>query len=785
MPAFRRFSLGAKLATVVAAILAGALLLLALLAYRQSAQGLQARADGDLAAATGLVQESVAMYDEALVTSTRHMAGLFEALLPQGELVLDPSQAVELGPTSAPSLSLGESALNLDFTAVDRFAEATGGVATLFARDGVDFVRITTSLRDAAGERVVGTRLDHAHPAYRLLQEGQAYTGPAHLFGNDYMTHYAPMRDAAGAIVGVLFVGQDATDGLSALRERVRSSATAGGGSFYLVELGADGQPGQVLVHNRHEGAALASLLPADDMAALGTLLSGEASSVRVALDGAAHQVSALAYAPRGWVVLGAEPVEAIESSLAALLRGIGAISLLALALGVGLMLLAVRRMVSRPLARAERVALDVAEGRLEGTIEIGPADEVGRLLGAMRRMRDDLRSRLERDRRVAAENLRVRTALDNVTANVMIADSDRRIVFVNRSLLSMLSGVETDLRRDLPHFRANELIGGSIDLFHRHPEHQARILDGLHGTHRAQIRVGGRTMRFVINPVVDDDGDRQGFVVEWADRTIEVEIEEEIAAIVGAAATGDLSGRVRLEGKEGFFGQLAERINALLGNATDGLGHVQRMLRALAEGDLGHRIEVELSGVYGEMKADANRTAEQLAEIVGRIRQASSAINTASTEIASGNSDLSRRTEQQAANLEETAASMEELTSTVKQNAEHARQANQLANGAASVASQGGEIVGQVVTTMRDIEQSSRRIADIISVIDGIAFQTNILALNAAVEAARAGEQGRGFAVVASEVRSLAQRSAGAAKEIKGLIEDSVGKVGDGSALV
>ncbi|MFS8435943.1 chemotaxis protein, partial [Xanthomonas campestris pv. campestris] len=156
-----------------------------------------------------------------------------------------------------------------------------------------------------------------------------------------------------------------------------------------------------------------------------------------------------------------------------------------------------------------------------------------------------------------------------------------------------------------------------------------------------------------------------------------------------------------------------------------------------------------------------------------------------AASEIAAGNQDLSQRTEQQAANLEETAASMEELTSTVKQNAEGARQANQLAIGAASVAVQGGEVVGKVVETMSGIEASSKKIADIISVIDGIAFQTNILALNAAVEAARAGEQGRGFAVVASEVRTLAQRSSGAAKEIKDLIDDSVQRVAEGSALV
>ncbi|WP_238345971.1 methyl-accepting chemotaxis protein, partial [Luteimonas saliphila] len=180
-----------------------------------------------------------------------------------------------------------------------------------------------------------------------------------------------------------------------------------------------------------------------------------------------------------------------------------------------------------------------------------------------------------------------------------------------------------------------------------------------------------------------------------------------------------------------------------------------------------------------------ANRTVDRLADIVGQIRTGSDAINSAASEIAAGNDDLSRRTEQQAASLEETASSMEELTSTVRQNADNARQANQLAIGAVDVASQGGEVVGKVVQTMSAISESSNRIADIIGVIDGIAFQTNILALNAAVEAARAGEQGRGFAVVAAEVRSLAQRSAGAAKEIKTLITDSADKVRHGNDLV
>ena len=184
-----------------------------------------------------------------------------------------------------------------------------------------------------------------------------------------------------------------------------------------------------------------------------------------------------------------------------------------------------------------------------------------------------------------------------------------------------------------------------------------------------------------------------------------------------------------------------------------------------------------EFHGKFAELQADANKTVDQLVEIVARIREASETIDVGSTEIANGNADLSERTEQQASSLEETASSMEELTSTVKHNADNAQQANQQAAAASSVAVKGGDLVRQVVTTMSGISASSKKITDITGVIDSIAFQTNILALNAAVEAARAGEQGRGFAVVASEVRNLAQRSAAAAKEIKALIADSQGQ--------
>jgi len=388
-------------------------------------------------------------------------------------------------------------------------------------------------------------------------------------------------------------------------------------------------------------------------------------------------------------------------------------------------------------------------------------------------------------ERTVAEENARVKQALDNVTSNTMIADINYNIVYMNQSLKKMMSDVEADLRKVLTNFDAKNLMGKNMDIFHRNPAHQRSMMDNLKSAHKTEIVVSGRTLALIASPVNDESGKRIGSVVEWLDRTQEAGIEKEIGELVGSASKGDLTSRLSERGRDGFFLRLSQGLNQLVGVMERVVEDTTRVLAALSHGKLTETIDSDYQGAFLKLKNDANNTVERLTEIISNIRQISREVSSGAQEIAQGNADLSQRTEEQASSLEETASSMEEMTATVKQTADNAQSAKSLAVVAKETAQHGGNVVSEAVSAMSGINESSKKIADIIGVIDEIAFQTNLLALNAAVEAARAGDQGRGFAVVAGEVRNLAQRSAAAAKEIKELIRDSVGKVQNGTELV
>ena len=448
-------------------------------------------------------------------------------------------------------------------------------------------------------------------------------------------------------------------------------------------------------------------------------------------------------FAPWQWVISSGVYMEDVQRQAlvftAIMAASGGAVVLIVLALSW-----LIGNRIARPLKQATAVAEGIAHGKLDSHIGPQPHDETGRLLEAMSGMQQQLHAVISGQREMARRH-----------------DGGELSYRIDASAFPGEYGLMVQ--------ETNALVGSHVQTLHD-------VLDVVQ-----QYAVG------------DLSRDVARYPGEKAAMTTTVDtvkanlgrINAEIKQLAAAAAAGDFSQRGDAQRFNHDFRVMLENLNAMMAVSDDNLGKLSQLLSAIAEGDLTTRMHGDYQGVFARMRDDANSTVAQLTQIVGQIQASTSSITLAAGEIASGNSDLSRRTEQQAANLEETAASMEELTSTVRQNAEHARQANQLAIGAHGVASQGGEVVGQVVTTMSAIEASSKKIAEIISVIDGIAFQTNILALNAAVEAARAGEQGRGFAVVASEVRTLAQRSAAAAKEIKGLIDDSVGKVNEGSALV
>jgi methyl-accepting chemotaxis protein len=373
-----------------------------------------------------------------------------------------------------------------------------------------------------------------------------------------------------------------------------------------------------------------------------------------------------------------------------------------------------------------------------------------------------------ERERAVANTNRRIRLALDNVSLPVRIAEDDGTVLYINHALRDTLQRNVEGFRKQIPGFDPDKVVGASVGMFYADPTAALDRLSKLSAVARSQLKLGGRMYDLTTTPVLSEDGQRLGTVGQWQDITDQLAAEQEIDAVVSAAAQGDLSQRLRLDGKTGFFASLSNGMNQLLQTSEHGLEDVARVMLAVSEGDLTQRIATDYQGLFGRVKDSVNASSDNLTRVIGEVRAAADALTGAANQVSSTAQSLSQAASEQAASVEETTSQVDVMSASINQNSDNAKVTDGMATKTNKEAVEGGAAVSQTVIAMKQI-------ASKIGIVDDIAYQTNLLALNAAIEAARAGEHGKGFAVVAAEVRKLAERSQKAAKEIGELAGNSV----------
>lgn len=373
-------------------------------------------------------------------------------------------------------------------------------------------------------------------------------------------------------------------------------------------------------------------------------------------------------------------------------------------------------------------------------------------------------------------------TALDTASTNIMIADQDFNILRTNKSLKQMFDKNQAKIQEVLPGFVATDVVGSNMDVFHRDPNHQRQMVSALKQTHQTEIKVGKLVLRLTVTPI-EYKHERLGYVVEWLDRTIEAHMVDDIALVVDGMKSGLLTHRVTAEA-EGAFEKIKQDINQAMDIMEGFMVDVKTISLAQSEGDLTPRLTADYKGVFFDVKQAMNNSLDNLNDTVAMAMLSADTVTASAREVAQGSADLSQRVQQQAAAVEQSSSTMEELSETILQNAQNSQEESKVEHEVEAKAKMAAEVMHKTIDAMSQIQESSHKISDIVTLIDSIAFQTNLLALNAAVEAARAGDHGRGFAVVAGEVRALAQKSAEAAKDIKDLINESVARIDQGTKL-
>ncbi|MDD5216165.1 MAG: methyl-accepting chemotaxis protein [Methylococcales bacterium] len=461
----------------------------------------------------------------------------------------------------------------------------------------------------------------------------------------------------------------------------------------------------------------------------------------------------------------------------------IGSIFVLSL-MGAYILLWSIKSYVLEPLRYATDSLTKVSQGDYFVYMNYYADNEIGELMEAIRNMSIRLGFDLS-DSRKKDEYLRLKMGLDNAAACMVIINREREVIYFNATAKNLFSSMSKVICQQYPAFDVADLIGKKIDLFHKNPQTQIDFLNNLKGTAFVTVVIGDKHLHLKASPIINEQGIHLGFVTEWTDQTAAVQLENEISHIVRGAINGQFDQRISISDKHVFFQQLSSELNELLSVCEKGFGDFKKVFANMVKGDLTKQIVDVYQGDFEHLKQDANLTIVQLNDIIFTLKAAIEIINDNIENMANGANELSSRTENQIIELHLIAAQTHALMAAVQHNDDYAKKANVTTTDAFDIANKGVEAIGNVIHMMDGIKQSSSKISEIVTVIDDIAFQTNILAINAAIEAARAGEQGRGFAVVATEVRDLAQRVATAAGEITTLINASEIQIDTGNQIV
>lgn len=380
-----------------------------------------------------------------------------------------------------------------------------------------------------------------------------------------------------------------------------------------------------------------------------------------------------------------------------------------------------------------------------------------------------------------ARESAVLTTAMNAASANLMVADADFNIISINTSLANMLKHNEQRIKTQLPHFSATTIVGSNMDIFHKNPAHQRAMVSALTQPYTAELKIDALILRLTVVPILQASH-RLGYVVEWMDVTEQRHIEHELATTIEQASQGIISNRIHTQGLQAFYLSSAQGINTLLDGLHQFMSKTIQNIGELAFNRIDKQVEGDYQGSFKMTQDAINIALNGLNSMVGQVQFTSQEVTRAMRQLSDGVNDFSDRIQQQAAAIEETSAATTQMLSSIQQSMLGIRTVNEITRKVNEQVAEGSDIMEEALAAMQAVEASGQQIGNIVGLIDSIAFQTNLLALNAAVEAARAGEHGRGFAVVASEVRTLAGKSADAAKDIKKLIDTSVNQISEGS---